>query len=129
LIRDTDDLRFNGSIYGFGSMMIMMFLDEEMIHGLVIAKTWLPLIINTWPTKSNCLSLTPHKASPHQPNGTFVEYIDVLTLAFTKHQVAFGAIYAQVKEKALRRISWSSRTSTSSRVRLATSPSQLPVVG
>jgi hypothetical protein len=116
LIRDTDDLRFSGSIYGFGSMMIMMFLDEEMIHGLVIAK-------------SNCLSLTPHKASPHQPNGTFVEYIDVLTLAFTKHQVAFGAIYAQVKEKALRRISWSSRTSTSSRVRLATSPSQLPVVG
>jgi hypothetical protein len=46
LIRDTDDLRFNGSIYGFGLMMIMMFLDEEMIHGLVIAKTW-PLIINT----------------------------------------------------------------------------------
>jgi hypothetical protein len=47
LIRDTNDLRFNGSIYGFGSMMIMMFLDEEMIHGLVIAKSWLPLIINT----------------------------------------------------------------------------------
>ena len=46
LITDTDDLRFNGSINGFGSMMIMMFLDEEMIHGLVIAKTWLPLIIN-----------------------------------------------------------------------------------
>jgi hypothetical protein len=38
----------------FGSMMIMMFLDEEMIHGLVIAKTWLLLIINTCPTKSNC---------------------------------------------------------------------------
>ena len=47
MIRDTDDLRFNGSIYGFGLMMIMMFLDEEMIHGLVIAKIWLPLIINT----------------------------------------------------------------------------------
>jgi hypothetical protein len=47
LIRDTDDLRYNGSVYGFGSMIIMMFLDEEMIHGLVIAKTWLPLIINT----------------------------------------------------------------------------------
>jgi hypothetical protein len=31
----------------FGLMMIMMFLDEEMIHGLVIAKTWLLLIINT----------------------------------------------------------------------------------
>jgi hypothetical protein len=28
------------------TMMIMMFLDEEMIHRLVIAKTWLPLIIN-----------------------------------------------------------------------------------
>jgi hypothetical protein len=28
------------------TMMIMMFLDEEMIHGLVIAKIWLPLIIN-----------------------------------------------------------------------------------
>jgi hypothetical protein len=31
----------------YGSMMIMMFLDEEMIHWLVIAKTWLLLIINT----------------------------------------------------------------------------------
>ena len=57
--------------------MMMMFLDEEMVHGLVITKTWLPLIINTWPTKSNCLSLTPHKASPLQPNGTFAEYVDV----------------------------------------------------
>jgi hypothetical protein len=47
LSRDTDDSRFNGSINGFGSMMIMMFLDEEMVHGLVIAKTSLPLIINT----------------------------------------------------------------------------------
>jgi hypothetical protein len=36
LIRDTDDPRYNGSIYGFGSMMIMMFFDEEMIHGLII---------------------------------------------------------------------------------------------
>ena len=41
LIRDTNGSRYNGSIYDFGSMMIMMFLDEEMIHGLVIAKTWL----------------------------------------------------------------------------------------
>jgi hypothetical protein len=31
----------------FGSMMIMMFLDKEMVHGLVIAKTWHLLIINT----------------------------------------------------------------------------------
>jgi hypothetical protein len=28
------------------SMMIIVFLDEEMVHGLVIAKTWLLLIIN-----------------------------------------------------------------------------------
>jgi hypothetical protein len=47
LIRDTDDLRYNGFINDFGSMMIMMFLDEEMSHGLVIAKTWLLVIINT----------------------------------------------------------------------------------
>jgi hypothetical protein len=48
LIRDTNDRRFNCSIYYFGSimMMMMMFLDEEMVHGLVIAKIWLPLIIN-----------------------------------------------------------------------------------
>jgi hypothetical protein len=50
-------------------------------------------------------------------------------IAFTKHQVAFGAIYAQVKKKVSRRISRSSKTSTSSRIRLATSPSQVPVVG
>jgi hypothetical protein len=31
----------------YGSMVIMMFLDGEMVHGLVIAKTWLLLIINT----------------------------------------------------------------------------------
>jgi hypothetical protein len=29
------------------TMMIMTFLDEEMIHKLVIAKTWLLLILNT----------------------------------------------------------------------------------
>jgi hypothetical protein len=29
----------------FVSMMIMMFLDEEMIHRLVIATTWLLLIM------------------------------------------------------------------------------------
>jgi hypothetical protein len=29
------------------TMMIMIFLDEEMIHVLVIDKTWLQLIINT----------------------------------------------------------------------------------
>jgi hypothetical protein len=29
------------------TIMIMMFLDEEMVHMLVIAKIWLLLIINT----------------------------------------------------------------------------------
>jgi hypothetical protein len=47
LIRDTDGSRYNDIIYGFGSTMIMFFLDEEMVHGLAITKTWLPLIINT----------------------------------------------------------------------------------
>jgi hypothetical protein len=28
------------------TMMTMMFLNEERIHGLIIAKTWLLLIIN-----------------------------------------------------------------------------------
>jgi hypothetical protein len=114
----------------FGSTMIMLFLDEEMVHGLAITKTWLPLIINTWQTKSNCLILTSHKASPPQSKRDicWVRWC-VLTLAFTKHQVAFGAIYTQVKKKVSRWTSRSSRTSTSSRIRLATSPSQLPVVG
>jgi hypothetical protein len=34
-------------------------------------------MINTWPTKATALSLTPYTASPLQPNGTFVEYVDV----------------------------------------------------
>jgi hypothetical protein len=29
------------------TMMIMMFLDEKMVRGLVMAKTWLLLILNT----------------------------------------------------------------------------------
>jgi hypothetical protein len=36
LIRDTDGSRCIDHIYDFGSMMIMMFLDEEMVHRLVI---------------------------------------------------------------------------------------------
>ena len=47
MIRDADDMRYNGFINGFGSMMIMMFPDEEMVHRFVIAKTWLLLLINT----------------------------------------------------------------------------------
>jgi hypothetical protein len=40
-------------------MMIMMYLDEKMVHELVIAKTWLLLIINTRRTESNCFDLNP----------------------------------------------------------------------
>jgi hypothetical protein len=47
LIRDTDGLRYNDYVYGFGSTMMMLLLDEEMVHGLVITKTWLLLTINT----------------------------------------------------------------------------------
>ncbi len=47
LIRDTYDLRYNDYVYGFGSTMMMMFLDEEMVYGLVNAKIWLLLMINT----------------------------------------------------------------------------------
>jgi hypothetical protein len=36
VIRDTYGSRYNGFTYGFGSMMIMFFLDEEMVYGLVI---------------------------------------------------------------------------------------------
>jgi hypothetical protein len=41
LIRVTDGSICYGSIYGFGYDDDNMFLYEEMIHGLVIAKTWL----------------------------------------------------------------------------------------
>jgi hypothetical protein len=35
------------------------------------------LVIITWPTKSKCLILTSHKASPPQPNETIAEYVDL----------------------------------------------------
>ena len=53
------------------------FWALQWFMGWLYDKTWLLQIINTWPTKSNYLSLTPHKASPPQPNGTFAEYVDV----------------------------------------------------
>jgi hypothetical protein len=42
-------------------------------------------MINTWPTKNNYLSLTPHIASPLQLNGAFAEYVDVYP-PLLKHQ-------------------------------------------
>jgi hypothetical protein len=38
LIRDTTGSRFNVLLIVFGSMMIMMFLDEDMIHGWLLLK-------------------------------------------------------------------------------------------
>jgi hypothetical protein len=42
-------------------------------------------MINTWQTKSNCFELNPTTASPLQPNGTFIEYVNVY-LPLLKHQ-------------------------------------------
>ncbi|XP_035816187.1 uncharacterized protein [Zea mays] len=53
---------------------------------------------------------------------SFLRSTTLNTLSICLMKVAFGAIYAQVKKKASRRISRSSRASTSSRIRLATSP-------
>ena len=108
--------------------MMMMFLDEEMVYGLVNAKIWLLLMISTWPTKSNCLSLTPHKASPPQPNGTFAEYVDVYSsLLYHKHQVVRIVTTAQEKVKPWKETSRSSKITMNSRSGLAATPSQLPV--
>jgi hypothetical protein len=45
-IRDADGSRYYSLFMVLVTMMIRMFLDEEMVHGLVIAKIWLLLIIN-----------------------------------------------------------------------------------
>jgi hypothetical protein len=53
--------------------------------------------------------------------------VRVLTVSTVGALTSWGI--GHVKKKVSRQISRSSRTSTSSRIRLATSPSQLPVVG
>jgi hypothetical protein len=47
LIRDTDGSRYKDFVMVLGSTMMMLFLDEEMVYGLVNAKIWLLLMINT----------------------------------------------------------------------------------
>ena len=47
MIRDTDGSRYKDYVMVFGSTMMMLFLDEEMVYGLVNAKIWLLLMINT----------------------------------------------------------------------------------
>jgi hypothetical protein len=75
------------------------------------------LVIITWPTKSNCLILTAHKASPPQPNETTAEYVDVYSpLLYTPTpQVVHIATTTQEKMKSWRRISRSSKSTMSSR--------------
>jgi hypothetical protein len=77
------------------------------------------------------IDLTPHKASPLQPNRTFAEYVDVYSpLLYTPNpplpQVVHVATTAQKKMKSWRKTSRSSKIMMSFRRGLAT-PSRLPV--
>ena len=89
------------------------------------------LVIITWPTKSNCLILTPHKASPLQPNGTIAEYVDVYSpLLYTPNpQVVHVATTAQEKMKSWRRTSRSSKSMMNSRRGLAANPQSVACEG
>jgi hypothetical protein len=49
----------------------------------------------TWPTKSKCLTLTPHTASPLYPNGTFAEYVDVYSPLLRNHPTPGCPHYTQ----------------------------------
>ena len=77
------------------------------------------------------LDLSPHKASPLQPNGMLAEYVDVYSpLLYTPNpppQVVSIATTAQEKMKLWKETSRSSKTTTSSRCGLAATPSRLPV--
>jgi hypothetical protein len=71
------------------------------------------------------LDLTPHKASPLQPNGTIAEYDDVYSpLLYTPkpRQVVHVATTAQEKMKSWRRTSRSSKSMMSSRHGLVANP-------
>jgi hypothetical protein len=73
--------------------IIMVFMIYGYYYGFCILSVWKEyfwannlglmlkpdslLVIITRPIKSNCLILTPHKASPPQPYETIVEYVDV----------------------------------------------------
>jgi hypothetical protein len=109
---------------------------ERSTFGLITCvnfKTWLSLlVIIIWPTKSNCLTYPPYKASPLQPNRILVEYVDVYSpLRYTPNpphpQVVSIATTAQEKMKPWKETSRSSKTTTSSRRGLVATPSRLPV--
>ena len=70
------------------------------------------------------LDLTPHKASPLQPNGTIAEYVDVYSpLLYTPTpQVVHVATTAKEKMKSWRKTSRSSNSMMSFRRGLAANP-------
>jgi hypothetical protein len=77
------------------------------------------------------LDLPPHKSSPLQPNRTLAEYVDVYSpLLYTPTplpQVVRIAATAQKKMKPWRKISRSSKITTSFRRGLVATPSRLPM--
>jgi hypothetical protein len=88
LIRDTlirDDL-----LQMMMSIMLVSIMIMVMVSGILSvlkgyfglrtwdnAKTWLSTSNNNLTNQKQLLDLTPHKASPLKPNGTFAEYVDV----------------------------------------------------
>jgi hypothetical protein len=79
--------------------MVLMFMIMIMVSGILsvwkeyfwannldlMLKPGSLLEIVTSPTKTNCLTLTPHKASPPQPNGTLLSMLMCTHPCFT-HQ-------------------------------------------
>jgi hypothetical protein len=130
LIRDalfTDDDEDNVGFYcnyDYGYGFCYSFHLERILLGQQLGLMLKPgslLVIITWLTKSNCLTLTPHKASPLQSNGTIAEYVDVYSpLLYTPNpQVVHVATTAQKKMKLWWRTSRSSKSTMSSRRGLA----------
>jgi hypothetical protein len=91
------------------------------------------LVNNNLTNQKQLLDLSPHKASPLQPNRILVEYVDVYSpLLYTPNppphpQVVSIATTAQEKMKLWKETSRSSKTTTSSRRGFAATPSRLPV--
>jgi hypothetical protein len=83
------------------------FRLERSTFGLIMwakPKTWLSLlVIIIWPTKSNCLTYPPHKASPLQPNRTLAEYVDVYSpLLYTPNPPRLSALQPLLRRRRSR---------------------------
>jgi hypothetical protein len=82
MITNDDEDNYGFDDYDYDSGFWYSFRLEGLLWGNNLGLMLKPislLVIITWPTKSNCLILTPHKASPPQPNGTIAQYVDVYT--------------------------------------------------